>query len=67
MPKKPPNYEELKRELDEIQERLQHEDLSVDTALKDYRRGLELVQELEAYLESAENTIKEIKNSFEAS
>jgi exodeoxyribonuclease VII small subunit len=67
MPKKTPSYEELKQELDGILESLQHENLDVDTALKNYKRGLELVQQLETYLEAAENTIKEIKASFENS
>lgn len=66
MPKKTKDtagYKELKEELDVILESLQREDLDVDTALKDYRRGLEIVHQLEEYLASAENTIKELKAS----
>ncbi|HVV66591.1 MAG TPA: exodeoxyribonuclease VII small subunit [Candidatus Saccharimonadales bacterium] len=62
--KQTPNYQELKDELDKILEDLQREDLDVDAALKDYQRGLELVRQLEAYLASAENTVKELKASL---
>lgn len=61
--KRTPNYQELKDELDTILENLQREDLDVDAALKDYQRGLELVRQLEAYLASAENTVKELQAS----
>jgi exodeoxyribonuclease VII small subunit len=58
------SYESLKRELDEVMLALQQEDLDVDKALKHYERGLELVQSLENYLKSAENTVKELKAKF---
>lgn len=55
------NYETLKGELDTIMVELQREDLGVDTALKHYQRGLELVRQLEEYLETAENKVIELK------
>lgn len=55
------NYQTLKDELDEILTDLQRDDLDVDAALQKYRRGLELVKELEAYLKTAENTINELR------
>jgi exodeoxyribonuclease VII small subunit len=58
------NYQELKSELDEIMLSLQQEDLDVDKALEHYQRGLEIVQQLEAYLKDAENKIVEIKAKF---
>ena len=58
------NYQELQAELDAIMLELQREDLDVDQALKHYQRGLELVQELEAYLKTAENKVKELKATF---
>jgi exodeoxyribonuclease VII small subunit len=58
------NYEELKAELDEIMLALQQEDLDVDKAIEHYRRGLELIQSLEAYLKTAENKITELKAKF---
>lgn len=64
MPKTKPDYEALTTELDSVLGALQRDDLGVDEALKKYQRGLELVQQLEAYLQSAENTITELKAKF---
>jgi len=64
MTKTKPNYQELKTELDTVMAELQREDLDVDKALEHYKRGLELVGQLESYLKSAENTVKELKASF---
>jgi exodeoxyribonuclease VII small subunit len=44
---------------------LQRDDLGVDAALKHYQRGLELVQQLEAYLKTAENKVTELKAKFD--
>jgi exodeoxyribonuclease VII small subunit len=63
--KPPVNYETLKNELDDIMLELQREDLDVDKALEYYQRGLELVQALENYLKTAENTVKELKAKFQ--
>ncbi|HTB48916.1 MAG TPA: exodeoxyribonuclease VII small subunit [Verrucomicrobiae bacterium] len=59
-----PTYEALKTELDTVMAELQREDLDVDTALQQYQRGLELVQQLEAYLKTAENKVRELKAKF---
>ncbi|HEX7632709.1 MAG TPA: exodeoxyribonuclease VII small subunit [Candidatus Saccharimonadales bacterium] len=61
------NYEELKNELDRIMTEIQQDDLDVDLALKRYERGLELVKQLESKLKSAENTVRELKSSFDKS
>jgi exodeoxyribonuclease VII small subunit len=66
MPKAKPDYETLTAELDSVLGALQRDDLGVDEALKKYQRGLELVRQLEAYLQSAENTITELKAKFNA-
>jgi len=58
---KQPSYEALKSELDKVMAELQREDLDVDAALDYYRRGLELVGQLQAYLETAENTLTELQ------
>jgi exodeoxyribonuclease VII small subunit len=55
------SYQELKAELDGIMLELQRDDLDVDTALKNYQRGLELVGQMEKYLKTAENKVKELK------
>jgi exodeoxyribonuclease VII small subunit len=61
------NYQELSGELSKIMAELQREDLDVDEALKYYERGLELVNELETYLSTAENKVIELKAKFSAS
>lgn len=60
-----PNYQELKAELEAVMIKLQAEDLDVDEALILYQRGLELVKQLDDYLKTAENTIKELKTQFD--
>ncbi|MDB5170492.1 MAG: Exodeoxyribonuclease 7 small subunit [Candidatus Saccharibacteria bacterium] len=62
--KSAPTYQALNEELEIILNELQREDTDVDTALKQYERGLELVQQLEGHLKSAENTVLELKAKF---
>ena len=59
-----PTYQALKTELDTVMAELQREDLDVDVALIHYQRGLELVQQLEQYLNSAEHSVRELKATF---
>lgn len=68
MPKaKPqPNYSQLKTELEDILSELQSEELDVEKALEHYKRGLELVRQLEAYLKTAENDVRELKSKFDS-
>jgi exodeoxyribonuclease VII small subunit len=61
-----PGYKQLRDELDAVLAELQREDLDVDEALEHYRRGLDLVRQLEKYLTGAENKIREIKGKFDA-
>ena len=62
MPKQSkPNYQKLRGELDSVLSELQREDLDVDKALEHYKRGLELIKQLEKYLNAAENKIHDIK------
>ncbi len=60
-----PSYEQLKAELDAILAQLQRDDLDVDVALRSYKRGLELVQQLEKHLKNAENQVVELKAKFD--
>lgn len=41
--------------------KLQQPDIQVDEALQLYEQGLKLVEELEAHLQKAENTVKALK------
>ena len=55
------NYQSLKTELDTVLDELQRDTTDVDAALKGYERGLELIQQLETYLKTAENHIKHLQ------
>jgi exodeoxyribonuclease VII small subunit len=52
------DYTAKARELDEVLARLQDPDIQVDEATKLYDAGLKLVDEIEAYLNQAENTVR---------
>jgi exodeoxyribonuclease VII small subunit len=60
------DYIALQAELDTILSDLQREDSDVDAALKQYARGLEIIKQLEAYLQTAENTVRELQAAFSA-
>lgn len=57
---KPTDFQTLKAELDTVLDQLQQPDTDVDATLKGYQRGLELIDQLEDYLKSAENQIIKI-------
>lgn len=59
-----PSYQALASELDDILAELRQSDLDVDVAVKKYERGLELIKELETYLEGAENRVNQLKTKF---
>jgi exodeoxyribonuclease VII small subunit len=59
------DYQALQTELDEIVAELQRDDSDVDSALKHYERGLEIIKQLETYLQTAENTVSQLKARFE--
>ena len=67
MTKAKPTYQEMHEELDTVVAELQREDLDIDIALQYYQRGLELIQQLEAYLGEAENKVEELKAKFSQS
>jgi exodeoxyribonuclease VII small subunit len=56
-------YQQLSRELDEVMNRLQAEDIDVDEALALYKQGTALTKQLEDYLQQAENTLKKLPKS----
>lgn len=59
-----PTYQALNEELDTILADLQRDDTDIDSALKQYERGLELIRQLEEHLKNAENTVVELKAKF---
>lgn len=58
------SYQDLETELREIIDWFEGESFDVDEAVDKYRRGQELIRELEAYLGTAENTVRELKAKF---
>ncbi|HEY1064171.1 MAG TPA: exodeoxyribonuclease VII small subunit [Candidatus Saccharimonadales bacterium] len=61
MTQKKVDYRKLNDELDAILDRLQSGELSIDEAMPAYERGMQLVKELEAYLQQADNRITELQ------
>ena len=59
------SYRDLKDELDSVVLSLQREDIDIDEAVVLFKRGQELIKELEAYLKTSEITINEIKAKFD--
>lgn len=65
MAKSAPTYQEMNDELATVLAELQREDLDVDEALKYYERGLELVDQLQNYLKTAENKVRNLQTKFD--
>lgn len=54
-------YRELQAELNDILEQLQSAELDIDKALELYKKGQQVIKELETYLQSAKNEIVQLK------
>ncbi len=63
--KKVPGYRELNDELEAILADLQTDELDVDKAIAKYERGMEIVKQLEEYLQKAENKVKAVKAALD--
>lgn len=61
MPKQ--TYHQLQAELAAILDRLQSEDIDIDTAVADYEQGLKVIAELERYLKHAENKVIKLNDT----
>lgn len=61
MSKSTRSYKLIKQELDEVVSRLQDDETDVDSVIELYQKGQSLIKELENYIKTAENKIKEIK------
>lgn len=53
MAKQQQTYQELKEELEQILNNLQHEDTDVDEALELHKKGREVIKKIEQYLADA--------------
>lgn len=65
--KKATNYQALSDELDGILAQLQGGELDIDKATAQYERGMAIVQQLQAYLKTAQNKVTRIKAKFDTS
>lgn len=59
------NYQTLSTELDTILAALQSPDTSIDEALTLYEKGQKVVTELEEYLQTAENKVRQMQTLAE--
>lgn len=57
-PKQPLPYAALRDELDGLLLELQNSSLDIDEAIKKHDRAMQIIDQLEAHLQTAENTIK---------
>lgn len=55
------DYQTLSLELDAVLTQLQQSDVQVDDAVKLYERGLQLVQQLETFVATAENKLESLR------
>jgi exodeoxyribonuclease VII small subunit len=60
MATKKPSYADLNRELESILGELQDPSTDIDQALTLYKRGQEVIKQLEDYLNRSKNSIKSI-------
>lgn len=66
MAQKKVTYKELQAELDMILDAMQRDELDIDEAMKAYERGMEILTELQAYVDKAQHTVTKLQKKFEA-
>ncbi len=54
------DYTALKTELDNLLQALQSGELELDEAIATHKRGQDIINQLEAYLKTAQNKIKKV-------
>jgi exodeoxyribonuclease VII small subunit len=59
--KKDLSYSKLKGDLDKIMAAIQDDSISVDESISLYEAGLKQIQQIEEYLDAAENKLVELK------
>lgn len=57
------SYRELQTQLDTVLDHLQSAELDIDKALELYKQGQNLIKQLEDYLQTAKNTVEELKKA----
>lgn len=64
MPGKKFNFTKAYKEIEEINQWFQGEDIDLEEALTKYERGMELIQKCKERLKEAENKFEEIKRKY---
>ena len=59
------DFAKLFKELEEISEWFEHEEIDLEEGLKKFERGLELAKVLKDHLKKVENKVSEIKAKFD--
>lgn len=59
-PKPQKNYRQMSEQLDEILAWFESENVDLDEALGKYEQALQLIDEMQNYLETAENKVRKI-------
>ncbi|SHH37054.1 exodeoxyribonuclease VII small subunit [Clostridium grantii] len=65
MPKKKENYEDLFKQLETIVQDMDEDNISLDSSMKNYEKGIELTNKLYKILSEAEGKIKIIDKNQE--
>lgn len=58
------NFTEAYKEIEEINEWFQNEEMDLENALQKYEKGMELIQKCKERLKTAENKFEEIKKKY---
>ncbi|MEO8784996.1 MAG: exodeoxyribonuclease VII small subunit [Candidatus Saccharimonadales bacterium] len=58
------DYHALNQELQTILTALESDDLDIEASIVQYKRGMEIVSQLQAYLKSAQTTVDKVKASW---
>ena len=64
-PKNPKTYQQLNEELTKLLDWFEGDRVNLDEASAKYEQAVELIQQMEKYLATAENKIKKISTKFE--
>lgn len=59
------NFKETFKELEEINQWFQKEDVDLDEGLKKFKRGINLIKSTKQHLKKVENEFEEIKKDLE--
>lgn len=58
------DYTKLSKELDELLADLQAGGSDIDSSIKQYERGMQIIEELKTYLAQAKNKVTKVKSTF---